>query len=161
MQYKRKLINHLILQLEASYQTASAAANRAYSTATDKANIAENKYDTLALEAAYLAEGQAKRASECHADLDAIKTLSALDYSLEDAIVVGALVTLIDQEQKQLSLFIAPVSGGLKFVFEERTINVITQSSPLGKKLMGKFVDDEFALGNGPHLKNYLISDIK
>lgn len=160
MQYKRKLIDHLIIELEATYETALTAAKRAHSTATDKANVAENKYDTLALEAAYLAEGQAKRASECHTDLYAIQNLKALDYTLNDAIVVGALVKLIDQHNKLLSLFLAPVSGGLKFVFEQRTIVVITQSSPLGKKLLGKFVDDEFAFGNGQHKKQYLISDI-
>jgi transcription elongation GreA/GreB family factor len=160
MQYKRKLIDHLIVELEASYETALSAAKRAHSTATDKANVAENKYDTLALEAAYLAEGQAKRASECHTDLDAIQNLKALDYNLIDAIAVGALVRLIDQHEKSLSLFLAPVSGGLKFVFEQRTIVVITQSSPLGKKLLGKFVDDEFEFGNGQHKKQYLISNI-
>ncbi|MFT6267505.1 MAG: hypothetical protein ACJAVV_000303 [Alphaproteobacteria bacterium] len=160
MHYKRKLIDHLILELEATYQIALTAAKRAHSTATDKANIAENKYDTLALEAAYLAEGHAKRASECRTDLDTIQNLTALDYSLSDAIVVGASVILIDQDDKPLSLFLAPVSGGLKFVFEERTIFVITQSSPLGKQLLGKFVDDEFEIGNAQHKKNYRISNI-
>jgi transcription elongation GreA/GreB family factor len=161
MQFKQKLIEHLTLQLEVNYKTALAAAKRAHSTSTDKANIAENKYDTLALEAAYLAEGQAKRASECHADLDAIKSLTAIDYTLDDAIAVGCLVTLIDQNESHLSLFIAPVSGGLKFVFEDRAIIVITQSSPLGNRLLGKFVDDEFELGAGLHLKKYLISQIE
>lgn len=56
MSYKRQLIEHLVLGLEANYQTVLSAAKRAYSTATDRANIAENKYDTLGLEAAYLAE---------------------------------------------------------------------------------------------------------
>ncbi|MFT5540869.1 MAG: hypothetical protein ACI97K_001306 [Glaciecola sp.] len=160
MHYKRKLIDHLILELEVIYQTALTAAKRAYSTSTDKANIAENKYDTLALEAAYLAEGQAKRASECRADLDAIRSLTALECSQSDAIVVGALVRLIDQHEKPLSLFLTPVSGGLKFVFEEQIILVITQSSPLGKELLGKFVNDEFEFGNGQHKKSYRISDI-
>ena len=160
MQYKRKLIEKLQVEHEATDEPALTAAKRAHSTATDKANVAENKYDTLALEAAYLAEGQAKRALECHTDLDAIQNLKALDYTLNDAIVVGALVRLIDQHDKSLSLFLAPVSGGLKFVFEQRPIVVITPSSPLGKKLLGKFVDDEFEFGNDPHKKQYLIGDI-
>jgi len=160
MYYKRKLIEHLIRELEANYQTALTAANRAHSTATDKANIAENKYDTLALEAAYLAEGQAKRASECNADLKAIQQLTALDFSQSDAISMGALVSLSDHDEKPLLLFLAPVSGGHKFIFEERTIVVITQSSPLGKTLLGKLVDDEFEFGSGQHKKNYRITDI-
>jgi hypothetical protein len=160
MHRKRELIEHLIIELKAIYQIALTAAKRAHSTATDKANVAENKYDTLGLEAAYLAEGQAKRASECHADLEAIQNLTALDYSLSDPIVVGALIRLVDQNEKSLLLFLAPVSGGLKFVFEEQTIVVITSSSPLGKILRGKFVDDEFEFGSAQHKKNYRVSDI-
>lgn len=160
MPYKRDLLDHLILALEVTYQTAVTAAKRAHSTATDKANIAENKYDTLGLEAAYLAQGHAKRASECLADLNIIHNIRALDYSPSDAIIVGASIKLIDDDEKPLSLFLAPVSGGLKFVFEEQTIVVITQSSPLGKQLLGKFVDDEFEIGNGRHKKNYRISNI-
>ena len=38
------------------------AARAAHETATHAENIAENKYDTLGLEAAYLATGQARRA---------------------------------------------------------------------------------------------------
>lgn len=160
MHCKQQLIDHLILELETTYQTAMTAAKRAHSTATDKANIAENKYDTLGLEAAYLAEGQAKRAAECRADLDAIQALTVQDYSANDVIAIGALVTLIDQDEKSLLLFLAPVSGGLKFVFEERTIILITPSSPLGKRLLGKGVDDEFELGTVQHKKHYLIGDI-
>ena len=160
MHHKKRLIDHLVIELEAIYQTALTAAKRAHSTATDKANIAENKYDTLGLEAAYLAQGQAKRASECSAELEAIQKLTAVDYSPDDAIVVGTLVRLIDQHEQTLSLFLAPVAGGLKFVFEERTIVVITQSSPLGKILLGKFVDDEFELATGQHKKLYRISNI-
>ena len=39
------------------------AVRAAHETATHEENIAENKYDTLGLEAAYLATGQARRAA--------------------------------------------------------------------------------------------------
>jgi len=160
MQQKEILIKQLIAALEAIYQTAVSAAKRAHSTATDKANIAENKYDTLGLEAAYLAEGHANRASECKANLDTVKNLIVPDYTIDDTIALGALVTLVDQDKKQLFLFLAPVSGGIKFDFESRSIMVITQSSPLGKQLLGKYVDDEFEIGIGQHKKRYLITDV-
>eukprot|EP01034_Spumella_vulgaris_P013642 gene13642-17415_t len=41
---------------------AEQAAQAAHETATHEENIAENKYDTLGLEAAYLAVGQVRRA---------------------------------------------------------------------------------------------------
>lgn len=160
MPYKKNLIHHLIVALEAIYQTALTAANRAHSTATDKANIAENKYDTLGLEAAYLAEGHANRASECKADIDTVKNLTVRDYSIDDEIAVGALVSLVDQDEKALLLFLAPVSGGIKFEFDSQSILVITQSSPLGKQLLGKFMDDEFEIGIDQHKKRYRITEI-
>ena len=158
MHYKKRLINHLIIELEANYQLALTAAKRAHSTATDKANVAENKYDTLGLEAAYLAEGQAKRASECCADLEAIKNLSAVNFLPTDVIAVGSLVRLLDQDEQERSLFLSPVAGGLKFTFENSDIVVITLSSPLGKALLGKYVDDEFELVAGVNKKIYRIS---
>ncbi len=160
MSYKKRLTDHLVLELEANYKMALIAAKRAHSTATDKENIAENKYDTLGLEAAYLAQGQAKRASECGAELQAVQNLPVVELSSTDAIVVGTLVSIIDQHEQQLSLFLAPVGGGLKFVFQGKNIVVITQSSPLGKNLVGRFVDDEFELATGPNKKIYRISDI-
>ena len=158
--HKKRLIDHLVMELEANYKMALTAAKRAHTTATDKENIAENKYDTLGLEAAYLAHGQAKRASECGAELQAVQHLPVVALSSTDAIVVGTFVSIIDQNEQQLLLFLAPVAGGLKFKFEGKSIVVVTHSSPLGKSLLGRFVDDEFELATGPNKKIYRISDI-
>lgn len=161
MSFKRKLLDHLTLALEAAYQTALVEAKRAHSTSTDKANIAENKYDTLAIEAAYLAEGQARRSTQCLVDLKTARNIPAVDYSHNDKIEVGALIQLVDQHEKSLLLFLASASGGLKFVVEQETIMVITPSSPLGKHLLGKHVEDEFEFGSTPHQKTYYIQGIR
>lgn len=160
MNFKKRLIGCLIKELEANYQVALAAANRAHTTATDKQNIAENKYDTLGLEAAYLAQGQAQRAVECSAELETVEKLSVVGLTSSNAIVIGTLVTLIEQNEGAISLFLAPVAGGLKFSFDELDIVVITPSSPLGKQLLGKYKDDEFELKSGQHTKNYRIARI-
>jgi hypothetical protein len=55
-------VHQLILdKLRIDLDIAERAAQTAYETATHEENIAENKYDTLGLEASYLAAGQAKR----------------------------------------------------------------------------------------------------
>lgn len=54
---KKLLILQIIADLNAAIQTALAAADDARATATNKENVAENRYDTLGLEAAYLAHG--------------------------------------------------------------------------------------------------------
>ena len=68
---KALLLEKIITVLEITYQNAVEAAMRAYNTATNDENVAENKYDTLALEASYLAHGQALRVAECEADIAA------------------------------------------------------------------------------------------
>lgn len=160
MQNKRKLLDHLILTLEGHYEAALTAAKKAHSTATDKANVAENKYDTLGLEASYLAQGQANRAAEYKAELAMLKNLNACEYTSDDAIGVGAHVSLVDQYDKQLVVFLVPVSGGMKFEFAGQTIMVITPASPLGQQLLGKCVDDDITIGNGSHQNTYYISAI-
>lgn len=158
--YKAKLIAHVISKLEHIHATALHAAKHAHQMATDKQNIAENKYDTLGLESGYLAQGQAQRAAECVAELDDIKHIAVKDFDAEDIITIGALVEIIDQNEVSLWVFLAPVSGGVKFEFEQRKIMVISAHSPLGKQLLGKEVYDECHIGQGIHSKHYRITDI-
>ena len=61
---KKLLQKHILTALETNHQTAISATQQAHDTATHEENIAENKYDTLGLEAAYLAHGQAQRQAQ-------------------------------------------------------------------------------------------------
>ena len=64
------LHRQLMIHLQQLLDNAKAAAKRAHDTATSEENVAENKYDTLALEAAYLAQGQSQRVVQCQSDFD-------------------------------------------------------------------------------------------
>ena len=61
---KTHLIAQIIAALEHDLDVVTRAAQSAYEAATAEENIAENKYDTLGLEASYLATGQARRSAE-------------------------------------------------------------------------------------------------
>ena len=122
LSHKKELIDFLLSYLEVRYQTALSSAEMAHASATDKANIAENKYDTLGLEASYLADGQSKRALQCESDLNAVKCMKVINFKDDDAIALGANIQLVDQDNQFLSLFLAPVSGGLKFHYKETDI---------------------------------------
>jgi hypothetical protein len=52
------LISAIVEKLELELSTAVAASQQARDSATHSENIAANRYDTLAVEAAYLAHGQ-------------------------------------------------------------------------------------------------------
>jgi len=147
----------IVSQLEAAVNSASVAADQARATATDKQNIAENKYDTLGLEAAYLAHGQSERVVQlAKAMADFIELQKAIQP--HDQIEVGSLVALKDNAGSDRYVFIGPSAGGHMVAFEGFNITVITASSPLGQSLMTLAEDHEIATEIAGKKITYLIS---
>jgi transcription elongation GreA/GreB family factor len=153
IQLHQQLMTHLQKQLN----NAQVAAKSAHETATNEENIAENKYDTLALEAAYLAHGQSQRALRCQADIDACVSLP-LRSSLEGAI--GSLVVLVDQHEQAKYLFICPVAGGVKLQWQQHTVLVVTPESPIGAMLLGQKIDAEVSMTINNKIHHYDILQI-
>ena len=89
------------------------AARTAHEAATHEENIAENKYDTLGLEAAYLATGQARRADAIHQAIVSWRNFYPAPYNSAQGIQLGALVCLVDADDKQQQLFIGPEGGNM------------------------------------------------
>ena len=63
---KSHVIEHLKFALEAQLNSAKQAAKAAHDAATHEESVAETQYDTLGLEAVYLARGQAERVNDCY-----------------------------------------------------------------------------------------------
>ncbi|MFT6925838.1 MAG: transcription elongation GreA/GreB family factor [Psychromonas sp.] len=157
----KKLIHkQLILALQATHQAAVNAAKRAYDTATDNENIAENKYDTLAVEAAYLAQGQSQRVTECAKDLAAFKQLNLSAASSTPSVCLGALVLLLDIDDNEKYIFYGPSAGGLKVQFAEQEIVVVTPGSPLGTAISQRSVGDEVNISIRNKVIEYEIAKI-
>ena len=140
---KHAVLQLILEKLAADLNVAQRAAQTAYETATHEENIAENKYDTLGLEASYLAAGQAKRVDEIKQALTLCQTMQLRAYDDERGIEVGALLGLEDEDGRQQWLFLAPDAAGLKVDVVGQPVTVITPRSPLGKSLLGKFEGDE------------------
>ena len=140
----KPFVHQLILdKLRIDLDIAERAAQTAYETATHEENIAENKYDTLGLEASYLAAGQAKRVEEIRHSLNLCQNLILRAYDDQRGIEVGALLGLEDDKRREQWLFLAPDAAGLKVDVVGQLVTVITPRSPLGKSLLGKFEGDE------------------
>lgn len=139
---KTQLLQYIISELENVHQVACAAAKRAHDSATDKANKAENQYDTLGLEAAYLAHGQSQRVLDCIDDITAFKQLATSLPDSYTSVRLGALVMLLDEEDNERWLFLGPCAGGIKVTLENNEITLITASAPLGEALLGLELDD-------------------
>ncbi|BDM24196.1 MULTISPECIES: transcription elongation factor GreAB [Pseudomonas] len=147
---KALLLSRIITALETDMEVLRRAAQTAYEAATAEENIAENKYDTLGLEASYLATGQARRTAEIRQALLTYQQLLLREYDPARGVQVSNLVTLEDERGDQRVLFLGPEAAGLKIGEGEELVTVITPRSPLGQQLIGKKVDDE--LGLGPQL---------
>lgn len=108
---KPELVQIIIKHLEDKLQIAYASTQRAIDAATDEETVPEHKYDTLALEASYLAHGQAMRVQESEEELRQYRSLVIRDFS-DSAIAVGAYVELIDEHDNEKAFSLAHVLAG-------------------------------------------------
>ena len=143
---KQTVLHAIIDTLKVDLGVAQRAAQTAYETATHEENIAENKYDTLGLEASYLAAGQARRVEEIRQSLLLYQKLSLAPFDEQRGIQTGDLVTLQTATGAEQQLFLGPDAAGLKIHLENAIITVITARAPLGQSLLGKFEGDELQI---------------
>lgn len=129
---------------------AEQAARAAHETATHEENIAENKYDTLGLEAAYLASGQARRAEAIRQAMAEWRQFRPRPHDARQGIQLGALVCLVDADDQQQQLFLGPDGGSMKLRCGDQIVQVISSQAPLGRAVLGKGEGDEVTLQVGP-----------
>jgi transcription elongation GreA/GreB family factor len=122
------------------------AARAAHETATHEENIAENKYDTLGLEAAYLATGQARRAEAIRQAMVHWRQFRPLPYDASKGIQLGALVCLVDADDQQQQLFLGPDGGSMKLLSGDQFVQVISSDAPLARAVLGKVEGDEVSI---------------
>ena len=125
---------------------AEKAVRTAHEAAIHKENIAENKYDTLGLEAAYLATGQARRAEAIRQAMANWHQFRPSPYDASRGIQLGAVVCLVDSNGKRQQLFLGPDGGSMKLLRGAQTLQVISTEAPLGKALLGKCEGDEVSI---------------
>ena len=72
---KNKILDAVLSYLYLELSHCEQAANNAHLAATDDQSVAETQYDTLAIESAYLAEGQSRRLIEFKVSIKRFITL--------------------------------------------------------------------------------------
>ena len=110
--------------------------------ATGGESKAENKYDTRALEASYLAAGQGQRLAELRTSAAWYQTFDP--HRVFSKATVGALLGL-EGDAGQRWLFLAP-SGGIRVHVNDIRIDVVSPQSPVGRALLGRQCDEEVTL---------------
>ena len=145
---KEQIIQEIIASLSADLTVFSAASKAAHAAATHSECLPDNKYDTTALEASYIAQGQANRAQEIRVALESYRALTLNDFDDETPIRLSALVTLENDEGILRRIFLGPQGGGKVINDGEGEIVVITPGSPLGRSLLGLRSGDEVKAGD-------------
>jgi transcription elongation GreA/GreB family factor len=145
---KEQLLAAIIATLTADLAVLTTAARAAHEAATHEECMPDNEYDTTALEASYIAQGQANRAQEIRGALESYRALALTPFDDDTPIRLTALVTLEDDTGTPRHFFLGPQSGGLKIRDRDTEIVVITPASPLGRALLGRLTGDEVQAGD-------------
>ena len=157
---KRHILQLILDRLAHDLNVQFTGAKTAHAASTHEENIPDNKYETLALEASYLAQGQANRAREIRQAVEAYRQLPLYSFEEDSPIRLSALVTLTDEDAATRMVFIGPVEGGLKVDCDGTEVVVITPASPLGRGLIGRKVGDVVRIGAGAGSKEYEIIEV-
>ena len=149
---KQVLKTALLQSLDDEIEAALQAAREAQATASHEGNKPENKWDTLALEAAYLAHGQSERILQLQQTRIMLAKWSVPEFGDDDPVRNGACIHLLCDEAQQW-LFIAPV-GGRQLHLGDKVVLVVNHETPLACALMGLAAGDEalLTLGGAPAL---------
>jgi transcription elongation GreA/GreB family factor len=135
---KRTILDAFATHVAARLDATAAITAMARDEATNEETRPENKYDTRALEASYLAAGQGRRL----ADLRQLAAwLDALPDTPHRAAGPGSVIVLAHDERTRCIL-LAP-QGGECVVVEEVSVELIGLRSPLGRAVVGLEEDDE------------------
>ncbi len=144
---KAKIVAAMRGVLVEQYERARGGLGAAHEAATGDDTKSEGKYDTRALEASYLAAGQAELADEL---AQALQEFDATDFSAQeydDPIRVGSLVEWEEETEVRFFL-ITTKAGGLSIRLDEsEEVVSLACYSPLAEKLIGKTAGS--AVGDG------------
>jgi len=157
---KPSLVRALVSLLEQDIARATQAAQRTREGAVHEEARPENDKDTRALEASYLARGQAQRVVDLEQESKLLAFMSMRDFGARDAIDLGALIELESDESRKW-YFLAPGAGGRSLVHEGVEIDVITPQAPLGRALIGRTLGDDFELRAAGRVRELSIVDLR
>lgn len=157
---KEDALKKIISALTADLALFTQAAQTAHAAATHAECLPDNKYDTTALEASYVAQGQANRAQDIRRALESYRNLELRTFGDAVPIRLTALVTVEAEDCSCRHFFLGPDAGGLKLSGHGDEYIVITPDSTLGRALLGKCCGDELQIGSGATRKMFTITAV-
>jgi hypothetical protein len=139
---KKALMNAVIAAMDFECETLASAIRVAIDGATNDQSKPENKYDTRALEASYLAGAQAERLRELKGSREFLASLPLKNFHHDESIGASAIVELALENQR-IYYFFLPHGGGHAVMTEDRKLTTLTPQSPIGRAINGKRAGDD------------------
>ena len=155
---KKKIVESLIEKLTHELSEVESAAKSTKDLAQAPDMKSEGKYDTRAIEAAYLAGAQNKRVEEIKLDLQMLEDLA---ISIEPAtkMQLGSL-GLIACNGHERFYFLSTTSGGSMLMIDNHPILVISVFSPIGDAALGHSMGDIFEVETPKETRFYKINQV-
>lgn len=155
---KQEILALIMDRLRADLKVCEQAVAVARDTATHKDAQGSSPYETMGLEASYLAQGQGIRLLEVER---ALAWFSQQKLTGTGGMIrLSSLVSLEDEQGHAQLLWLAADAGGLKVELNGCDITVVTAKSPLGKALIGRQAGDSFELSIAGRERCYAIGNV-
>lgn len=156
---KEQVIKGFLAKFKEEHSSLIQSAKAAHQAATHEESKAEDRHDTFAIEASYLAAGQATRVQELE------KTILEFETYLSST---PAAHTILPGNFFSYELdgavhfaFFANLGGGSKIQIDTKTIQILSLKSPLGEELHHSKVGDEITIEIRGQEKDYRIISIQ
>ncbi|MBC7396248.1 MAG: GreA/GreB family elongation factor [Bdellovibrionales bacterium] len=151
---KTVVLQKLIEQFEREVFEQSQSARSAHEAATHEESKAEDRHDTFAIEASYLAQGQANRIQELEKVIQEFRAYLERSSQAYNRVAEGALITL-RLGTRTLLTFFAKSGGGSSLRLDGSEVSVVTSESPLGDALLDASKGDEIEVESKNGLRTY------
>ncbi|HEA3083739.1 TPA: hypothetical protein RVR55_000318 [Aeromonas dhakensis] len=161
---KLHLLTMLQQELRRMCELAIAGAHEAQQEANYHIGAMESRYDTFKEEAQYLTEAQKLRLLTLQGQLQEcvrLHNLLAKQQRPYQHIQLGAFITLLEEGQERVQLFIAPANLGKPHECTQGKIICITPDTPVVSPAMGLTVGEEYQVCIGDSIRNYDIIAIE
>jgi hypothetical protein len=139
---KSEIVQLILDRLREEFESRSRVSKITREGGNDAESKAEGKYDTLAIEENYLADGLARQALSAAEAIAEIEKMPLRIFAGDAPIDLGALVEIEFPGAREW-FFLAPSGGGTEVPHEGTTVTAITPESPLGSQLIGSRVGDQ------------------
>lgn len=138
---KDQLLDAIRTQTHETLATLEKALADSHENATGEETKSDGKYDTRAIEAAYLAEAQREQMEKARTNHQRLANFQADSFDDRSPVAVGALVEA-ENDEGLVFYFLAPAGGGLTVTYLGCPAVVVTPESLAFQQLHGRKVGD-------------------